>query len=223
MKQGTVVESHVDERAAVPVGDSVARTSPSLRQRKKDATHQAISDAAWDLFAEKGYEETSVNDIAERANVAPRTFFRYFPTKEDVVYPEFEEMLQVVRDEFFQRPSDEPVMTSLITSMERMSQTMTASSLRNQQRLMMLKRSPELSISDYLRRRMTSQIEEWVLQRDAGHPDVELRAKLASGIIGLIMDTSRDHWVSTGTTEALPDVGHRCMSLVQDLLDTRPC
>src|SRR3954471_15974601 len=99
MKQGTVVESHVDERAAVPVGDSVARTAPSLRQRKKDATHQAIGDAAWALFAEKGYEETSINDIAERANVAPRTFFRYFPTKEAVVYPEFDQMLELVRKE----------------------------------------------------------------------------------------------------------------------------
>src|SRR6478735_8136271 len=107
MEQGAVAESHVDERGA-------PRSSASLRQRKKDATHQAITDAAWDLFAEKGYEETSVNDIAERANVAPRTFFRYFPTKEDVIYPEFEEMLQRVRDEFFRRPPDEPLMTSLI-------------------------------------------------------------------------------------------------------------
>jgi len=214
MKQATVAESHADERAALA-------SSLSLRQRKKDATHQAITDAAWELFAEKGYEETSVNDIAERANVAPRTFFRYFPTKEDVIYPEFEEMLQRVRDEFFRRPPDEPLMTSLITSMQTMTDTMTASSSRNQQRLMMLKRSPELSISDYIRRRMTNQIEEWVLQRDAGCADVELRAKLASGIIGLIMDTSRDHWVSTGATEALPDLGHRCLSLVQDLLDTR--
>ncbi len=55
----------------------------------------AIEDAAWELFAEQGYDETSINDIAERANVAPRTFFRYFPTKEAVMYPEFDELLEL--------------------------------------------------------------------------------------------------------------------------------
>src|SRR3954467_5213385 len=89
-----------------------------LRQRKKESSRRAIEDAAWELFAEKGYEETSINDIAERADVAPRTFFRYFPTKEAVLYPQFDELLQSVRDEFGKRPADEPVITSLFESFE---------------------------------------------------------------------------------------------------------
>ena len=92
--------------------------SRGLRQRKKDSSRHAIEDAAWELFAEQGYEETSINDIAERANVAPRTFFRYFPTKEAVMYPQFDELLQSVRDEFRKRPADEPVITSLFESLE---------------------------------------------------------------------------------------------------------
>src|SRR5580765_110435 len=89
-----------------------------LRQRKKESSRRAIEDAAWELFAEKGYEETSINDIAERADVAPRTFFRYFPTKEAVMYPHFDEMLQSVREAFRRRPADEPVITSLFASFE---------------------------------------------------------------------------------------------------------
>ena len=50
-------------------GTAAAHTG--LRQRKKDSSRQAIEDAAWELFAEQGYDETSVNDIAERAN-SPR-------------------------------------------------------------------------------------------------------------------------------------------------------
>ncbi|HEY5424593.1 MAG TPA: TetR family transcriptional regulator, partial [Ilumatobacteraceae bacterium] len=88
-----------------------------LRQRKKESSRRAIEDAAWELFAERGYEETSVNDIAERADVAPRTFFRYFPTKEAVLYPQFDELLQSVRDEFHRRPADEPVIASLFESL----------------------------------------------------------------------------------------------------------
>lgn len=48
------------------------------------ATHRALAEAATDLFIRQGYAETSVDEIAEAAGVGRRTFFRYFPTKEDV-------------------------------------------------------------------------------------------------------------------------------------------
>jgi AcrR family transcriptional regulator len=192
--------------------------APSLRQRKKDATQQAIADAAWDLFAERGYHETSINDIAERANVAPRTFFRYFPTKEAVVYPEFEEMLLQVRDAFFSRPHDEPVMASLIGALETLNHSMSQESSRNQQRLHLMKGVQGGDIGEHFRKRITEEVEALVLERDGATPEAQLRARLASGVIALIMDTSREHWLQTGATEALPDVGQRCMSMMHDLL-----
>ena len=108
----------VGVNASITTEQAEAAATAGLRQRKKDSSRRAIEDAAWELFAEQGYEETSINDIAERANVAPRTFFRYFPTKEAVLYPQFEELLQSVRDEFRKRPADEPVITSLFESFE---------------------------------------------------------------------------------------------------------
>jgi AcrR family transcriptional regulator len=62
-----------------------------LRERKKLRTRQAIVDAAFELFAERGFERTTIADIAERAEIAPRTFFSYFPSKDDVVFHDFEE------------------------------------------------------------------------------------------------------------------------------------
>jgi len=57
----------------------------SLRERKKAKTRQVIREHAMRLFAEQGYARTTVDQIAEAAEVSPSTFFRYFPTKEDVV------------------------------------------------------------------------------------------------------------------------------------------
>ena len=54
----------------------------SARRRR---TREAIIDAALDLFERKGYDATTVEDIAAAAEVSPRTFFRYFDSKQDVV------------------------------------------------------------------------------------------------------------------------------------------
>lgn len=78
-----------------------------LRERKKLRTRRAIAGAALRLFDERGFEETTISDIAAAAEVSPRTFFSYFPSKDDVVFAEMDERLADVRAGLAERPSGE--------------------------------------------------------------------------------------------------------------------
>ncbi|MER7850538.1 TetR family transcriptional regulator [Kitasatospora sp. NPDC096077] len=61
-------------------------TEPGMRDRKKARTRDSIRTAAFDLFEEQGFEKTTLQQICRRADVAHRTFFRYYPTKEALLF-----------------------------------------------------------------------------------------------------------------------------------------
>jgi AcrR family transcriptional regulator len=63
-------------------------SASTLRERKRDRTRRALIDAAIDLFERNGYDGTTVADIAEAAEIGTRTFFSYFASKEELLFPE---------------------------------------------------------------------------------------------------------------------------------------
>ena len=67
-------------------------------------TERALQQAALDLFAKNGYDETTTDEIAERAGVSPRTFFRYFPTKESVLFVGEYGWFQSFTEQFLAQP-----------------------------------------------------------------------------------------------------------------------
>ena len=86
-------------------------TSPGLRERKKARTRATIQREALRLFQRDGYAATSVEAIAAAAEVSPSTFFRYFPTKEDVVLSDFVDETTIER--FVEAPAELSVIEAL--------------------------------------------------------------------------------------------------------------
>jgi len=81
----------------------------TLRDRKKQRTRQAIIDAATDLFTRQGYERTTIAEIAAAADIGTRTFFSYFATKEELLFPQSDDRVRVALDAIAERrPGDSP-------------------------------------------------------------------------------------------------------------------
>jgi AcrR family transcriptional regulator len=78
-----------------------------LRQRKKRRTRRALVDAALELFAEHGYDQTTIAAITAAAEVAPRTFFSYFRSKDDLLFADFDNALELMRAGFAAQPAGE--------------------------------------------------------------------------------------------------------------------
>ncbi|WP_428986367.1 TetR/AcrR family transcriptional regulator [Streptomyces camelliae] len=87
------------------------RPQLGLRERKKIKTREAIRTATYALIQEQGYDATTIEQIAERAEVSPSTVFRYFPTKEDIVLTDEYDPLMAA--ELRARPAGESWMDSM--------------------------------------------------------------------------------------------------------------
>lgn len=88
----------------------------TLRQRHADRTRAAIVSAALELFRERGFQGTTIDEIAERADVGPRTFFRYFRTKEAVLFADAVAQRERIARELAARPPEEHPFLSLIAA-----------------------------------------------------------------------------------------------------------
>lgn len=93
-------------------------TPPGLAARKKERTRQQLAEAAAQLFYRHGYDATTVDDIVTAVDVSPRTFFRYFPTKEDLVVALGQTSMGSFLDALAERPASETLLTSVQRAIE---------------------------------------------------------------------------------------------------------
>jgi AcrR family transcriptional regulator len=84
------------------------------RERKKQRIRAQLTEAALSLFAERGFEQTTIDDIVSVVDLVPRTFFRYFRSKDDALFSWFEVMAEQARTALLARPRGEGALRALI-------------------------------------------------------------------------------------------------------------
>jgi len=156
------------------------------RARKKAATKHAIQEHALRLFIEKGYDTTTVEEIAAAAGVSHMTFFRYFPRKEEVVeYDEYDPLLEEL---VAARPVEEPPLTALHRALRAGLEHILATDREELLiRTRLILRNPALRSRNLLAQDATRDLLARALARRAGLPEPDLAATVqASAALGAI-------------------------------------
>lgn len=89
------------------------RATTGLRERKKQQTREALARAGIELFVQRGYDATTLAEIAEAAGVSTRTIFAYFPSKEDILFASFQTMREALARALSERPGGKDALTTL--------------------------------------------------------------------------------------------------------------
>jgi AcrR family transcriptional regulator len=178
-----------------------------LRERKKLATRLALHEAALRLVAERGLDRVSVDDIAERADVSPRTFFNYFPTKDDAVLGLDPAAPARQAEAIAARPADE----SAVEAMRAVAVAQAAEMAEDQQlwplRLQVVEAHPVLigklaaafGESDRV-------LAAAIAQRTDTGVDDALLPMLLAGVAAAAMRTALHRWLASDFTASLPDL-----------------
>jgi AcrR family transcriptional regulator len=170
---------------------------PGLRERKKQQTRAAIQAEALRLFAEQGYDTTTCEQIAAAAGVSSATFFRYFPTKEDVVLQDdYEPLLTVsVRD----RPSEESPVVAVRNGMaEALGQVLPTDGDAIRARTKLILSVPALRARLYEQQREGERLlARELAERVGGDPD-DLRVLAVSAALAAALTTAVETWATVG-------------------------
>jgi AcrR family transcriptional regulator len=189
--------------------------TPGLRERKKQRTRRAIEGAALGLFEERGFEGTTIDDIAAVAEIAPRTFFHYFPSKEDVVLSDYATRLDRIVAALGRAPGGESPWQGLRTAF--LSVAADYEDERDQllRRFRIISENPSVAARSL---QLQAAWEDAVAEAVAGWLDVDVRQtiepRLLAGAALAAMRASLARWLTDDGRSRLPDHVDACFTLL---------
>jgi AcrR family transcriptional regulator len=165
-----------------------------LTARRKQRTRQQLAEAAAALFYEHGYDSTTIEDIAAAVEVSPRTVYRYFATKEDLIVALGQSNSAVFLDALRDRPHDEPVFTAVRSAVTSALAPKWQESWRVRAFLTLIRDTPVLRarwvVEAYDDQRLVAE----VLAARRGRRSCELSDLIVAGAIAMAINTALQQW-----------------------------
>ena len=184
-----------------------------VREKKKQRTRELLERRALELFARKGFDNTTIDEIADAALVSPRTFFRYYASKEDVVFGTHANELAFMRHLVANRPADEPPGAALANAILQMGDVPPDQEADRLARVRLMYETPALLAKRLLLQREWEEgiAEELALRKRVEGPTFELRVLAATGVAALA--TAIFTWAERNGTEPLADLVRQALDV----------
>lgn len=176
---------------------------PGLRERKKQKTRQTIVEVASRLFAEQGYTETTLSQVAEEAEVALSTIFNYFPGKPEIVFAVIDSIIESARERIVNRPEAEDAISAVLawvtTVLPEVEQPYTQAIRRLPE---IVSSHPDLRAGERLRFALLEDALADGFARDLAEPAEGMRARVMAAIaLGGMIDVWND-WYRAHASDA---------------------
>jgi mycofactocin system transcriptional regulator len=177
----------------VPASLAVSGTGHPGRRR---ATSRAeLEQAAFALFAARGFEGTTVDEIAAAAGIGRRTFFRYFPSKNDIPWGAFEDELERMRVRLKACPPEVPLADALRVALIDFNRVAPAQVPLHRRRMELILRVPTLLAHSTLRFAAWREVvAEFVAERTGRRPDDLAPQAIAHAVLGVAI-AAYEHWL----------------------------
>jgi len=176
-------------------------------------TVEEIEDAALKVFAERGFEDPTVEEIAAAAGISRRTFFRYFPTKADIPWGNFDALLRTMDRWFAEAPDDRPMFEVIAEGVVRFNRVHSEGVAAHRERMTLIMRTPALVANAALRNAEWSAVfARYAARRLDQRPDA-LAPQLVAHIALGASSAAYSEWLSDEGSD-LVELIHRAFSMV---------
>jgi mycofactocin system transcriptional regulator len=192
----------------------VTRTGPATRSRPQSI--EAIEKVALELFRERGFEETPVEDIAAAAGISRRTFFRYFGSKSDILFGNFDLLLHDLEEWLASAPDDQPMLDVIADATMQFNRVHTDGAVAHRERMELILHTPALRANAALRNAEWLAVVARYAARRMGQPIEALGPQLAGHVALGAASAAYEQWLRDQSSD-LDELVHRAFTMVQAL------
>jgi len=187
----------------------------NLHKRRRTQTHEALRQVALERFASEGFGKVTVQQLAREAGVTERTFFRHFPTKEAVLFQDYETQLEWLADALARRPASESLFEAVLASVESYPHDI---EVVRQAALARAELITADQVAGHLRVVQSSfagVFTDFVKRRYPDVANIELVSEVAGATLAAALVVGVETWGRNGCSQDLAAIAAECLELVR--------
>src|SRR6516165_10383097 len=169
-------------------------------EQRRRSTHEALRQAALKSFARKGFANVTVTELAKEAGVTERTFFRHFPTKEAVLFQDYETQLEWLAEALAKRPPSESLFDAVLASVASFPHDLEVVRQAALLRATLIDGDQAAGHLRVVQASFAAVLTEFIRSRYPDLPDIDLRAEVAGATLAAALVVAVENWGRGGCT-----------------------